>query len=273
MLENYFGLAGKKLEDLVFLPGGPRVLRPFKCIARKLPLSWVYRPEIHHTGMECWESDDIAFSLHCQAGYLYWLYGPCRRHGRFDSAEFHAWVSARKKDVLSCWDRLYHNQLSSDSQAGILSKSFIMLFYLEEFLARYPAAKVILLTRTPLEVVPSTVSLVNSVCRRIFPFRRLHEDAVENIYHSVSLYYHRMASLLADPAMAERCLHLKYADLTTGLAASCQRISDHFPGGTWDPAAVQDQSARQARRTSAHHYNAGDFGLSLERIAREVPYA
>lgn len=273
MLENYLGLAGKKLEDMVFLPCGPKVLRPFKHLARKLPLSWLYRPEIHSTGMECWESDDIAFSIHCKAGYLYWLYGQCRRLVRFDSAEFHDWVSERKEDVLACWDRLYHDQFSSGREAGILSKSFIMLFHLEEFLARYPDAKVILLTRTPLEVVPSTISLVNSVCRRFFPFRRLHEIAIANICHSVSLYYHRMSSVLASPAIANRCLHLNYADLTTGLTDTCKRISDYLPYGSWDEAAVFTQAARQAQWTSAHHYDASDFGLSPERIAREVPYA
>jgi hypothetical protein len=156
---------------------------------------------------------------------------------------------------------------------AILSKSFIMLFYLEEFLARYPDAKVILLTRTPLEVVPSTISLVNSVCRRIFPFRRLHEDAIANIYHSVSLYYQRMSSVLANLAIADRCLHIKYSDLTTRFADTCRRISDYFPHGSWDEAAVSEQSARQSQWKSSHYYDASDFGLSPERIAQEVPYA
>lgn len=273
MLDNYLGLAGKKLEDLVFLSGGQGVPRPFKRIARKVPLSWVYRPEIHSTGMECWESDDICFSINCKAGYLFWLYGPCRKRQQFESVEFHDWVAQRKAAVLACWDRLYHSQLSADRGMSILSKSFIMLFYLEEFLTRYPEAKVILLTRTPLEVVPSTISLVNSVSRRIFPFRRLHENAVANICHSVSLYYQRMSSILANPAIGGRCLHLRYADITTGLAATCERISDFFPHGSWDKAAVSAQAVRQSHWTSTHHYDAADFGLSRERIAREVPYA
>lgn len=273
MLENYLGLAGKKLEDMVFLPCGPRVLRPLKSVARKLPLSWLYRPEIHSTGMECWESDDIAFSIHYKAGYLFWLYGQCRRQVRFDSAEFHDWVSEHKEDVLTCWVRLYHNQITSEVETSILSKSFIMLFHLEEFLARYPDAKVILLTRTPLEVVPSTISLVNSVCRRLFPFRRLHETAIANIYHSVSLYYQRMSSVLANPLVADRCLHLSYADITTQLASGCTRISNYLSFGSWDEAAVHAQSARQSQRTSSHHYNASDFGLSPKRIAQEVPFA
>jgi hypothetical protein len=273
MLENYRSLAGKKLEDMVFLSRWPRVPTPFKSIARKLPLSWLYRPEIHRTGMQCWECDDIAFSIHCKAGYLFWLYGQCRRQVRFDSAEFCDWVSEHKEDVLACWDRLYHDQLSSGGETGILSKSFIMLFHLEEFLARYPDAKVILLTRTPLEVVPSTISLVNSVCRRLFPFRRLHETAIANIYHSVSLYYHRMSSILANPLIADRCLHLSYADITTQLASGCRRISNYLPYGSWDEAAVAAQSAKQAQRTSSHHYDASDFGLSEERIVQEVPFA
>ena len=273
MLGSYRGFAGKKLEDMVFPRDGRRMLRPLKSVARRLPLSWLYRPEIHSTGMQCWESDDIAFSIHCKAGYLYWLYGRCRRRARFDSAEFHDWVAERKEAVLECWDRLHHAPAAPDREAGILSKSFIMLFYLEEFLAKHPDAKVILLTRTPLEVVPSTLSLVNSVCRRLFPFRRLHETAIENIYHSVSLYYQRMSSVLANSAIMNRCLHLSYADLTTGLNAACKRISNYLGHGAWNEAAVFDQSARQSRWTSDHHYDASDFGLSLDRIAREVPYA
>jgi hypothetical protein len=273
MLENYVGLAGKRLEDMVFLPRWPSALRPFKRLARKLPLSWVYRPEIHSTGMECWESDDIAFSLHCKAGYLFWLYGQCRRKVPFNAAEFYDWVSERKQNVLACWDSLYHDLLSSDGKTRIVSKSFIMLFHLEEFLARYPDAKVILLTRTPLEVVPSTISLVNSVSRRLFPFRRLHETAIANICRSVSLYYRQMSSILANPCIAARCLHLSYADLTTHLAAGCARISNYLSFGSWDDAAVYAQSTRQSRWTSSHHYTARDFGLSPERIAQEVPYA
>jgi hypothetical protein len=223
--------------------------------------------------MECWESDDVAFSLCCKAGYLRWLYGRCRRRARFDSAEFHDWVSEREGEVLACWERLYHQQLSSGGERRVLSKSFIMLFHLEEFLTRYPDTKVILLTRTPLETVPSTISLVNSVCRRIFPFRGLHEDAIANIYHSVSLYYERMSSVLANLAIADRCLHIKYSDLTSRFAETCRRISDYFPGAAWNETAVSEQSARQSQWISSHHYDATDFGLSPGRIAQEVPFA
>ena len=273
MLENYLGLAGKKLEDMVFLSGWPKVLTPLRSIARKLPLSWLYRPEIHLTGMQRWECDDIAFSLHCHAGYLFWLYGRCRRQTRFESAEFHDWVSGHKEDVLRCWDRLYHDNLASGGETPILSKSFIMLFYVEEFLTRYPDAKVILLTRTPLEVVPSTISLVSSVCRRLFPFKRLPRTAVANILHSVSLYYQRISSILANSSLAGRFLHLSYADVTTELASGCKRISDYLGCGSWNEAAVAACSATQARRTSAHRYRASDFGLSEDRIAKEVPFA
>jgi hypothetical protein len=272
MLENYRGLVGKKLEDMVFLPQGPRILKPVKSIARKLPLSWLYRPEIHSTGMGCWESDDIAFSIHCKAGYLHWLYGPCRKRSRFDSEEFHAWVSDRKEQVLKCWNALSRNQLNSEKGTGILSQSFMMLFYLEEFFERYPNAKVILLTRSPAEVAPSTISLVNSVCRRLFPFRQLHEAAIANIYHSLSLYYQRISSVLANPLVADRCLHLNYADVTTQLASGCNRISDYLAFGSWDEAAVGAQSVKQAKWASAHHYDARDFGLSAEKITQEVPY-
>lgn len=273
MLENYLTLAGKKLEDMVFLSRWPRVLTPLKSIARRFPLSWWYRPEIHDTGMQCWECDDIAFSLHCHAGYLFWLYGRCRRQTRFECAEFQGWVSEHKEGVLACWDRLYHDQLSSGGEPAILSKSFIMLFYLEEFLARYPDAKVILLTRTPFAVVPSTISLVNSVCRRLFPFRRLHETAVANILHSVSLYYQRISSILGNSLMAAKCLHLTYAEVTTHLASGCKRIADHLAFGSWNEAAVAAHCAAQARRTSAHRYSMSEFGLSEERIAKEVPFA
>lgn len=246
---------------------------PLRSVARRLPFSWLYRPEIHSTGMECWESDDIAFSIHSKAGYLYWLYGRCRRRTLFEPAAFHEWVSSRREEVMACWDRLYHDELSTEGQMGILSKSFIMLFYLEEFLEKYPDAKVILLTRTPLEVVPSTISLVNSVTRRLFPFRQLHDTAIENIYHSVSLYYQRMSSVLANPTIADRCLHVEYSDIISHLTSTCTRVSNYLSHGSWDKEAVSAQAVKQSQWKSRHHYDASDFGLPSERIAQEVPYA
>ena len=171
------------------------------------------------------------------------------------------------------WDRLYHDELSTEGQMGILSKSFIMLFYLEEFLEKYPDAKVILLTRTPLEVVPSTISLVNSVTRRLFPFRQLHDTAIENIYHSVSLYYQRMSSVLANPTIADRCLHVEYSDIISHLTSTCTRVSNYLSHGSWDREAVSAQAVKQSQWKSRHHYDASDFGIPSERIAQEVPYA
>lgn len=273
ILENYLGLAGKTLEDMVFSSCGPRFLRAAKSIARILPLSWVYPPAIHLTGMKCREADDIAFAIHCKAGYLFWLYKRCRTRERFDPDEFYDWVAERKEDVLACWEHLYHQELYSAVGTNILSKSFIMLFYLEESLARYPDAKVILLTRTPMDVIPSTISLVNLVTRRFFPFRRLNQTEIANIYQTISLYYRKMSSVLANPAIANRCLHLSYADLTTQFGRTCKRISNYLGYGSWDEAAVFAQSARQAQWASAHRYNVGDFGLSEERIVQEVPFA
>ena len=272
MVENYFGLAGKKLEDMVFLSGWPRVLKPFKSIVGKLPLSWWYRPEIHHTGMQCWECDDIAFSIHCKAGYLFWLYGRCRRSYPFDSAEFCNWVSRHQEEVLACWHRLYRDHLVLGGEGRILSKSFIMLFYLEEFLNKYPDAKVILLRRTPVEVVPSTISLVNSVCQRIFPFRRVNQTTIANILHSVSMYYRKMSSVLENPAIADRCLHVSYTDLMAQFGHTCKLISNYLGYGSWNESAVSAQSAKQSRRKSSHHYDISDFGLSEERITQEVPF-
>jgi hypothetical protein len=272
MLENFRGLTGKKLEDMVFMSSSSSVQTPLKGIARRLPLAWLYRPEIHRTGMDLWECDDIAFSIHCRAGYLFWLYGRCRRRSRFDSSEFSAWVAEHEEDVISCWDRLYHPQLTSDGTTSILSKSFIMLFYLQEFLARHPNAKVILISRNPQEVVPSAVSLVNSVCSRLFPFRQLHEHAIANILHSVALYYREMSAVLARPEVKDRCLHLTYDDLTVQFSDTSKRIANYLPNGAWDEEAVTAQCATQSQRISAHHYNARDFGLTLDQIARAIPY-
>ena len=123
MLEHYSGLTGKRLEDMLFIDGWPRILKPLKKIARALPLNWLYRPGIHRTGMRCWECDDIAFSIHHKAGYLSWLYGQCRSTPRFSSQNFDAWVSENGELILKCWDRLHQDELSIAANTSILSKS------------------------------------------------------------------------------------------------------------------------------------------------------
>lgn len=273
MLEHYSGLSGKRLEDMLFVPDWPRVLRPLRPVARLLPLSWVYRPEIHRTGMMCWECDDIAFSIHHRAGYLSWLYGTCRRSRTFTDADFDAWVSRCKASIFACWAGLYHRDLASSAGTFIMSKSFVMLLLLEEFLDRYPEAKVLIVTRSPAQVVGSTLSLVQSVCRRAMLCRHLRGKEIENIYHTIVLYYRRTADLLATANIADRILRIEYAELKDCFSDTCDRIADYLAAGSWDSAAVSSQAARQRCWQSKHDYDVGHFGISRERIAKDFPDA
>lgn len=272
MLANLDGIAGTTLEDLVFMGMGPRRRKAMVFASRGLPLRWVYRPEIHLTGMQEWETDDIAFSIHCRAGYLFWLYRQCRRRRSFRSDDFVDWVRSRQEPVLDCWDQLYASRLGLDDGPVFLSKSFIMIFYLEAFLRKYPDCRVIILSRSPLEVVPSVLSLLTSVHRRLLRFRSLPDQAIQNVLHSVGMYYEQLGSVLQDEAIARRCLHVKYSEIESGFEAVCERISDFIPSGEWREGAVAAGSKVQVSRRSRHRYELSDFGLSEADILDAVPH-
>ena len=269
MLEHYSGFTGKRLEDMFFLPDWPGYLKPLKGLVRKLPMSWVYPPEIHHTGMRCWECDDIAFSIHHKAGYLSWLYGHCRKMNRFIPKEFDMWVSGNEDKILDCWGKLHRNEFVSEAGSCIFSKSFILTLLFEEFISRYPNAKAVILTRTPVEVVPSTISLVNSVFRRLHISRCLSKTMVDNLYQTIALFYRRTASLLANPSLKGKFLHLEYTELFENFSDTCNRISHYLKSGSWDKEAVALQSVRQSKRQSKHRYDLDTFGLNREQIERD----
>ena len=271
LLENYQGLTGTTLEDMVFMrtPGVLKgVLKP---VARALPLSVIYRPEIHSTGMREWEADDIAFSIHCRAGWLFWLYSQCRKTESFEARDFSDWVTQKQESVLSCWNDLHSGDLGINEGGGILSKSFVMLFYLKEFLGHHPSAKAIIVSRSPTEVIPSVLSLLDSVQRRLIPSRGLTPMAVENVLHSVRLYYEQLFNVLSDDAIMSRCIHLRYEDLGSPFGETCERLSGFLPFGQWRPGAVVTGAARQATHRSRHQYRAEDFGLNLKEILDEIP--
>ena len=223
--------------------------------------------------MNCCESDDVAYAIRCRAGYLYWLYSRCRRSYGFEDSEFTRWVEEKRSCVLTRWDEIYSPSLRGGKSGAILSKSFIMLFYLREFLLRYPATKVIVMSRPPAEVVASTLSLIDSVTCRFFPFRRLRQNEIENILQAVRLYYRQLEVVFNDPSLSSSILCLEFSEVTANLSLSCRRISNFLPYGDWDPVAIKRQSEIQKNRVSSHRYKIEQFGISAERVIREIHYA
>jgi hypothetical protein len=140
---------------------------------------------------------------------------------------------------------------------------------LHTVLEHIPDAKIIYLVRSPLEMVPSYLSMMQfswhaaGVCLNGGALRNYIEDMARH------WYYYPLAQLDALPKDSH--LVVNYNDLVADLEGTVARIYDHF-GFTMSPefrGQVRRKAAASHRYHSNHSYSLPELGLTREQIVAE----
>ena len=132
--------------------------------------------------------------------------------------------------------------------------------------AWFPDARFVYLVRSPLQVVPSFLSLLQRVWQML-GVRVENGAAREHVIEIVAHWYaHPLAYLERLPA--ERCLVLRFDDLVHDPRQAVTRLYERF-GLRLSPSyldVLQAATERSRRYTSRHAYDLDHLGLSREAI-------
>lgn len=278
MLDNCHYLNGKKMEDMVFnLP--VLSLCPFlKPLLRKISFDSIYPPHIHKTSLRDWETDDIAFSLRYRAGHLSWLYFNCRQKLFITETDYEEWVQNREDKILSCWFKLYAKDLDNITSGRILSKSFILLFFIDELLEIFPQARFIVMSRSPLNVIPSTLSLMQNVQHRAFYLKELDRSGKrfyhKNVYTTIKCYYRMLNKIIMRKDLKDNVIFIQYDKCMNDFENEFLRLSDfcNIEVNKLLLETVKKQAEIQKNRESHHHYTCDDFGISENNIIEDFNF-
>jgi len=206
------------------------------------------------------------------------LYFQCRQKLIISETDYEKWIHSRKDKILSCWFKLYAKNLDNITSGRILSKSFILLFFIDELLEKFPQARFIVMVRSPLNVIPSTLSLMRNVQNRAFYLKKLDESGKQfyckNVYTTIKCYYRMLNEVIARKDLHNNVLLLQYEKCMNDFENEFLRISDFCKFDVNNPLreAVRKQTDIQRSRKSQHHYSINDFGISENNIIEDFNF-
>jgi omega-hydroxy-beta-dihydromenaquinone-9 sulfotransferase len=245
-----------------------------------------YHPsDVHDTSLRGIETDDVLWFFRTLDGPFAWAYflawqdawgsDLSRREFGIDG------VTAREEERFfryheACWRR----NLTLKRCNRILAKTSMLTMRLDALLRRYPDCRLVYVIRDPVEVIPSGMSLLASVLENGYDVwnRTREEDQrrwLENLYQAscdMLRFFHdaRSAGLIPE----RNLLVVRYEDLIGNLEPTIARILDFIEV---EPTAafreeVRAQAERQRAYTSRHQHSPERFGLTSERIRRDLGF-
>ncbi|MFV8750145.1 sulfotransferase [Nannocystaceae bacterium ST9] len=276
-LTETFPFRSLLLWEMVFPALTARLLlRPFLRFMQRVSFDRVYDPNIHETGFFAAETDDIALSMRYFDGLLSWIYFHAWREYPDDAAFERALAETVEKPRFVRYLAAVYRRAVHRSGLRMFSKSFCLLFNMDQVRAQFPGAKFLLIVRDPVESVVSMCSLEHGIQRRINDIdaqsESLRKRYFDNLVRTSAVYYRR---LCVEARRAESdTLILTYPSLFSDFEGTMTRVA-RFLDIELDAATellLREQAGKQGDYASQHRYSAAAFGLSDEAIRREFGF-
>jgi hypothetical protein len=232
----------------------------------------------HETSLTSVETDDVALLFRYLDGFF--LYGFFLAFDEQDLIDdFDPRVRDTSRRDFDWLDKLWARSLVKHEAKRNIAKLFTLSTRLPQFLARFPEARILYMVRDPLDIIPSTMSLVTTPLDKAFGFwskpeaerkrylerlywgqikilERFHDDWTHGRIDKSRVYFVRYDRMMAEfeTVVAEMCAFLDHP-LTPELKATADALGQ-----------------KQRAYKSEHKYNLGKYGLTEEQIRKDCAF-
>ena len=255
-----------------------RMLRPFMPLLEKVSPAKYHSTEAHHTSLTSVETDDVAVLFRYLDGFF--LYGFFLS---FDDEDMLPAVDPKFRDTSErdfAWlDGLWRRSLLLHGAHRNVAKLFSIAVRLPRFMERFPDAQILYMVRDPVEVIPSSMSLVIGVLDRAFGFWSMPEAVrkrwLDRMYNAWIMLFRRFHDDWTSGAIdRSRVFVVRYdqmmADFEGVMAPMCRFLEHEV---TPELRATIDRIGREQREyQSEHRYNLAKFGLNEEQIRQDCAF-
>ncbi|MES2640184.1 MAG: sulfotransferase [Myxococcota bacterium] len=278
LVENKFGSGMHLYRSLYPSILLQKVLRPILPLLEKVSPARFHQSSVHDTNLSSVETDDVSVFFRYFDGFF--LYGfflawdPEDRFAMFDPNQRD--TTARDFDWLeAAWRR----SLVAQGSDRIVAKLFSTGPRTPAFLQRFPDAHILYMVRDPVDVIPSTFSLVTGVLDKAFGYSTLPAD-VRNRYNErlylalVDLFRRFHADWSSGRIDRSRVMVVSYDRMMSdfdGLMAEMIPFFDMHPTEA-QLAAIRTTAAQQRAYESKHTYKLEKYGLDADRIRRDCAF-
>lgn len=174
------------------------------------------------------------------------------------------------------FDGMWRRSLVTTGKDRVIAKVFSLALRLPAFLQRFPDAKILYMVREPLEVVPSSMSLVTGVLNGALGFWKLPETKRAPYIERLYLAFLELSLRFCDDWKSGRIDHSKvyvvhYDRMMQDFEGVMGEILE-FTGLPADDALVAEIAKvgqKQRAYKSEHKYDLAKFGLDEAKIRKD----
>jgi hypothetical protein len=201
----------------------------------------------------------------------------------FDEPDHYLQFDPRVRDVSQrdfAWlDKLWRRSLVLHKAERNVAKLFSLSTRLPQFLKEFPEAQVLYLVRDPLEIIPSTMSLVTGVLDRAFHFWSLPDELrkrwLARVYKGLMLLLERFHEEWQSGAIDKsRVFLVRYdrmmADFEGLMDEMCRFLGQEMTPGLRE--TIQKQGEKQRKHQSGHQYDLAKYELTEEQVRRDFAF-
>ncbi len=259
-----------------------KLLKSFIPYLDKISKKKLYNPEIHKTGLLEAETDDVALFFNSFEGLFFWLY--FRAFSNFENTaelEKDLIYHTKIEQSLIYLKKLHKKNLFEDKRSNkiMFSKSFSLIININLLLENFPSARIILLLRDPLEVIPSSMSLIKGLLQKLFNFDSLNENTKQlfykNLYGASLFFYKELHETLQQNGINSKSLMvLNYKDIKHDFTGSMYRLIEFLELERSEELSsrIVDQENKQKSFKSGHIYSLEEFGLIESKIREDFKF-
>lgn len=227
------------------------------------------------------DEEELLFLLHAMTQFYPPLSGLAFAKKDFNDMVFcDALPTKLRRQSMAWFDGCIRRQILFTGRKRVVAKMNYSAMRVRTLLETYPDARIVYLARSPLDTIPSHLSLHQNVCFYQWGKDRIPADVLKRYIlrryeHNISLYRYVEDLLATGNLPSSKVITVQYEDMMNDLEGEVRRvatfcdleISDSLRQSIAEQAGVQ----RSYQRDHNNH-NLDDFGLTHADIVRDLGF-
>ncbi|MGC1376631.1 MAG: sulfotransferase [Anaerolineales bacterium] len=227
------------------------------------------------------DEEDFLFLFHALTQFYPPLGGLAFSDEDFDDIVFCDDLPAKlRRESMAWFDGCIRRQILFTGRQRVVTKMNYSAMRVRTLLEAYPDARIVYLVRSPLDTIPSHLSLHQNVCYHQWGKDRLPPAVLDRYIrrryeHNVSLYRYVEDLLAAGHLPESRVITVRYEDMMRDLEGEVGRVAAFCDLDLSD--ALRRSIAEQARaqrgyKREHNNQNMDEFGLTRADVLRDLGF-
>jgi hypothetical protein len=254
------------------------LLKPFMPLLEKISPAKYHSTDAHHTSLSSVETDDVSVLFRYFDGLF--LYGFFMSFDQEDmKPAFDPKLRSTSARDFAWLEALWTRSLILHKADRNIAKLFSLAPRLPEFIERFPNAQILYTVRDPVEVIPSSMSLVTGVLERAFGFSKLPEEVrqqwLDRMYESWITLFQRFHDDWTSGAIDhDKVFIVRYDRMMKDFDGMMDEMCEFLGQEMTDDlrAIIAEKADKQRAYKSKHKYDLSKFGLDEATIRKDCAF-